>query len=131
MTKVELSINKCMRRGWKWKNYIVILSILASCFFSWISYYVKIESPGTTIKSKVVKQEGVSSIGNIVKNEFREGTSMEVFLDPDEDIIKNETLIENKTLTSEIISKPGKGNPKIHVGEHSKEQRSACRDLGR
>jgi len=118
MTKVELSINKCIRRGWKWKNYIVILSILASCFFSWISYFVKIESPGTTMKSKVVKQEGVSSIGNIVKNEFREGTSMEVFLDPDEDIIKNETLIENKTLTSEIVSNPGKGNPKIHVGEH-------------
>ena len=34
-----------------------------------------IESPGTAMKSKVFKQEDVSSIGNLVKNEFREVTS--------------------------------------------------------
>jgi len=81
------------------------------------------------MKSKVVKQTGVSSIGNLVKNEFREGTSMEIFLEENSsdrndtvsldhhlNVINNKALIENKTLTSDNLSKPG--NAKIHVGEH-------------
>jgi len=106
-----------------------ILFLLVSCFYSWISYFVRIESPGAAMKSKVVKQEGMSSIGNLVKNEFREGMSMEIYLegrsrdrnDPVRldyhlNIVNNETLIENKTLTSEISSKPRNG--RMHVGEH-------------
>ena len=75
VSKVELSINKYRRYGWKPKSYIFTLSLFVSCVYSWISYFMIIESPGTAMKSKVVKQEGVSSIGNLVKNEFREGTS--------------------------------------------------------
>ena len=129
VSKVELSINKYRRYGWKPKSYIFTLSLFVSCFYSWILYFMIIESPGTAMKSKVVKQEGVSSIGNIVKNEFREGTSMEIFLEGSSrdrndlvsldhrlKIINNKALFENKTLTSDNLSKPG--NAKIHVGEH-------------
>jgi len=98
-----------------------ILFLLVSCFYSWISYFVRVESPGAAMKSKVVKQEGVSSIGKLVKNEFREDTSMEIYLEGSSRDKNDPVRLDNhlniiNNETSEISSRPR--NVRMHVGEH-------------